>query len=449
MIGGAMDDPAMSIGKSPETGISGRRFPSKLFVEVTTQCNLKCSMCVKQNEDGGVPEGSMSPALFDALAPAFPHLDALVLNGIGESLLHPRLEGFIQKAKKLLPDGAWTGFQSNGILLTEKRALSLVRAGLDRICLSADSISQDTFGKIRQGGEVRDVQRAFAALARAKALCGREDFSTGIEFVLMRDNLSELPDTIRWAARNGANFALITQLLPYDRTLANQTVYDTNTWEAIAVYKQWKTRAEREGLDMHRYVDTFMKHFKDLGEEEIFKLVEQMKKDAGSRGIALHVERLFRRDEEWFSQVGQVFEEVKQIGEEEGISVALPEMAPKNNRRCEFVESGSAFVSWDGKVHPCYFLWHRYRCYVGGWEKQVKPWVYGSLREKDIIEIWNDQNYRSFREKVVRYNFPFCFDCSFALCDYVQGEDFEQDCYIESVPCGACLWCTGLFQCLQ
>src|SRR3972149_727582 len=80
MIGGVMDDPAISIRKSLETGVSGRRYPSKLFVEVTPQCNLRCSMCVKQNEDGGVPEGSMSPAVFDALAPAFPHLDALVLS---------------------------------------------------------------------------------------------------------------------------------------------------------------------------------------------------------------------------------------------------------------------------------------------------------------------------------------------------------------------------------
>ena len=55
---------------------------------------------------------------------------------------------------------------------------------------------------------------------------------------------------------------------------------------------------------------------------------------------------------------------------------------------------------------------------------------------------------RSFRERVLGYRFPFCFDCGFALCDYVAVEDFEQDCHLEQVPCGSCLWCTGLFQCL-
>ena len=126
------------------------------------------------------------------------------------------------------------------------------------------------------------------------------------------------------------------------------------------------------------------------------------------------------------------------------MELTLPGMAPRNTRKCEFVEGDSAFVSWDGNVHPCYFLWHRYACYVGGIEKRVKPWVFGNLRDRDILAIWNDEDSRSFRERVLGYQFPFCFDCGFALCDYVGEEEFEQDCYIERVPCGACLWCTGL-----
>jgi putative metalloenzyme radical SAM/SPASM domain maturase len=444
-----MKEMTTGITAAKENFVSLSNHPSKLFIETTTLCNLRCSMCVKQNSSEGITEGHMSREKFRALEPVFPFLDALVLNGIGEPLLHPLLDDFIRRGKELLKKNAWVGFQSNGILLTEDRALSLLHAGLDRICLSMDSVSQDNFRKIREGGEVRDVQRAFAALSKAKSMCGRKDFSIGIEFVLMRDNLFELPDTIRWAARNGATFALITQLLPYDGTLVNQAAYDTNTHGAISVYQKWKGRAEGDGLDIKRYFETFMKHFKEPDEEKIFMMIEQMKEDALSQDITLHIERLFRRDEAWFAKVGQVFEEVRQIGEEEGILITLPEMAPKNSRKCEFVESNSAFVSWDGKVHPCYFLWHRSRCYVGGWEKQVKPWVFSNLHEKGIIEIWNDQDYRSFRENVLHYHFPFCFDCSFALCDYIQGEDFEQDCYMETVPCGACLWCTGLFQCLQ
>jgi len=422
---------------------------SKLFVEVTTYCNLQCGMCVKQNGIGGIPEGTMSSETFERLAPAFPQLDSLVLNGIGESLLHPHLEMFISRARSLLPENAWVGFQSNGMALTDERAASLVDAGLDRICISLDTVSDDSFRAIRSGGEIGGIVAAFASLNKARARSRRPDLRIGIEFVLMRNNLADLPEAIRWAGRSGARFAIVTQLLPYHKDLVSQAAYDTNTTAAIAIYERFKTKAQQEGLDIRRYLDTITKVGRTQEEERIVDLVEKMRIDAEAQGITLHMDRLLRRDEEWLALAEKVFDEARHAARESGVELTLPGMAPRNTRKCEFVEGNSAFVSWDGSVHPCYFLWHSYNCYVGGIEKKVKPWTFGNLCDRGLLDIWNDAASRSFRERVLGYKFPFCFDCSFALCDYVGDADFEQDCYIEQVPCGACLWCTGLFQCLQ
>ena len=426
-----------------------KEHPSKLFVEVTTRCNLTCGMCVKQNGSGGISEGIMSAYTFEALIPSFLHLDSLVLNGIGEPLLHPQLEMFIARAKSLLPAHAWVGFQSNGMALNDQRASSLVDAGLDLICLSVDTVSADRFRSIRNGGEMQGILAALSSLNKAKARRAGHDLRIGIEFVLMRNNLAELPDVVRWAGRNGASFAIVTQLLPYHKDIVAQAAYDTNTLGAIAIYEHWKEAALHEGVNIRNYFDIFMKSAKTEDDERIVTYVDQMKSDANAQGITLHMERLLQRDDGWYDNASRVFDEARRVAQEENIELTLPGLAPRNTRKCEFVDGNSAFVSWDGDVHPCYFLWHRYACYVGGIEKQVKPWVFGNLRERSIIDIWNDPGARSFRERVLGYNFPFCFDCSFALCDYVGEADFEQDCYIEPVPCGACLWCTGLFQCLQ
>lgn len=423
--------------------------PGKLFVEVTSSCNLRCSMCAKHSADSAITEGTMSRATFAMLEPAFPLLESLVLNGIGEPLLHPYLEEFIRKAKSSMPSGSWVGFQTNGMLLDEARAESLSGAGLDRICLSMDAASDGSFRTIRKGGEIRNIEAAFSALNRAKGRGGRHDLAVGIEFVLRRDNTEELPAAVAWAAKQGAAFVIVTQLLPYSRELVSQTAYDTNTAGAVAIYEDWKDRAAAEGLDIRGYLDIFRKFSRTSDDLKIIRLVDQMRKDAGSQGVALHLERLFSRDETWFRRVDRIFEEVKTIAEEKKIDVILPGTAPRNRRRCDFTEANGAFVSWDGKVHPCYFLWHRCNCYAGGWEKRIKPWVFGSLRENNIIDIWNNRDYASFRKSVLSYNFPFCFDCGFALCDYVADDEFLQDCYVSTVPCGACLWCTGLFHCLQ
>ncbi len=425
------------------------KYPAKLFVEVTTLCNLQCGMCVKQNGTGGIPEGTMSRETFERLAPAFPHLESLVLNGIGEPLLHPHLETFISRARALLPESARVGFQSNGMLLTDERAASLVDAGLGRICISLDTVSDDSFRSIRSGGEMRGIVAAFASLHKAKAGRRGRDLRIGIEFVLMRNNLADLPAAIRWAGRSGASFAIVTQLLPYHQDIAAQTAYDTNTTAAIAVYENWKAKALQEGLDIRGYLATLTKVSRTTAEERIVHFVGQMKNDAEAQGITLHLDRLLRRDEEWFASAEKVFEEARQAAQEAGVELTLPGMAPRNTRKCEFVEGNSAFVSWDGNIHPCYFLWHRYACYVGGIAKRVKPWILGNVRDRDILAIWNDGASRSFRERVLGYQFPFCFDCGFALCDYVSEEEFEQDCYLGQVPCGACLWCTGLFHCLS
>ena len=199
----------------------------------------------------------MSMASFMALAPAFPHLESLVLNGIGEPLLHPLLEEFIKIAKSSMPGGSWVGFQTNGALLTRERAKSLVAAGLDRVCLSIDSVSCETFRTYGKAARWGISKMLFHSLSSAKVLCGKPELEVGIEFVLRRDNYRELPEVLQWAASRGATFAIVTHLLPYDPSHVSQIAYEYNSDAALALYEPWKIMAEQEGVDIQRYFDIF------------------------------------------------------------------------------------------------------------------------------------------------------------------------------------------------
>ncbi len=75
---------------------------------------------------------------FLSLQPAFPHLGTLILKGIGQPPMHPRLEEFIAISRRSLSDFAWVGFQTNRLLLNENHARSRLDSGLFRICLSVD-----------------------------------------------------------------------------------------------------------------------------------------------------------------------------------------------------------------------------------------------------------------------------------------------------------------------
>ena len=426
-----------------------REFPSKLYVETTTRCNLNCFMCVKQQDGGRVCEGDLTTEIFARLDDALPHLDALILNGIGEPLLNPHLESFIRHARQRMPASGWIGFQSNGLLLTNLRAISLVDAGLDRICLSVDAASPATFRRVREGGDLLDMEHAFDALARAKAQCNRPQVQVGIEFVVMRSNLAELPAAIRWAADLGASFAIITHLLPYSDQHALEAVYSSCTAEAIELFDRYRQKAEQLGLDIYRYQEARWKYKRDADEQRIVALVEELRREAEARSLFTDMKKLLQLDPLWTTHVTDVFDEARAAARESGIDLRLPEVTLREKRHCSFVEDGGAFVSWEGKVSPCYFLWHRYSCFASGWKQEVQTRVFGNINEQSLREIWNGPAYRSFREQVIGYDYPTCANCSLAPCDYVQTDNFQQDCHIGDVPCGACLWCMGVFQCLQ
>jgi putative metalloenzyme radical SAM/SPASM domain maturase len=424
-------------------------FPTKLFVETTTRCNLNCFMCVKQNRGSEVSEGDLSPELFAHLEKAFPHTEALILNGIGEPLLNPHLESYIQRAKKLMPSSGWIGFQSNGLLMTHLRAVSLVDAGLDKICISIDAISPEQFESIREGGEVDGVDMALSALKSAKILCNRPEVKVGIEFVAMKRNIRGLPETLEWAARRGASFAIVTHVLPYDELHSHEAMFCNISDQALALYNSWHRKAFMSGIDIKRYYEVRWKYARTQEEQAIVDTVEAMKAEAEQQNIVLDIKKILKVEHQRLDEITEIFSAARDVAEKTGLELRLPEVVLKEQRTCSFVEDGSAFISWNGDVSPCYFLWHHYECFASGWNQMVKPKVFGNLARQGILEIWNNPEFSLFRKGVLAYDYPSCASCGLAPCDYVQTDEFQQDCHIRTVPCGSCLWCMGVFQCLQ
>jgi len=406
-------------------------------------------MCVKQAMGNRLREGDLSMAAFKAIEPALPGAESLVLNGIGEPLLHPRLEEFIQTAKRLMPASSWVGFQTNGLLLDEGRARSLVDAGVDRICLSLDSIHPDTFQRLREGGDVKGMEKAFSALGKARKANPGSILRIGVEFVVMKDNAHQLPDVLRWSAARGATFAIVTNLIAYDEDHVAQAAYDSSTGESLEIFRAWREKADREGLDLTRYSKLLWKGARTPGEQRIVDLVHGMTAEARSRDVFLHVENLLQRDESFAEELAGVFAQAEAVAEEVDLELTLPARAPASDRNCRFMDEGAVFISWDGKVHSCYFLWHTFLCHFPGRRKHVKPRSFGDLREQGLLEIWNSPSYRAFRKEALAKDYPYCSNCNLLPCEYIYSEEFEQDCFASTVPCGDCFWCTGLYQCLS
>jgi len=425
-----------------------RKTPEKLILEPTTRCNFKCDMCVRQSKGCSIAEGDLGNDVFSRCESLFPHLTSVVFTGIGEPLLNKKLENYISRARDLMPEKSFRGFQTNGKLLTKERAISLFRSGLNKTCISVDTVRPGLFDTVRKGGDLSDVDHAFDSLRSARRKVPLAQIRIGIEFVLMKKNMEELPLLVEWAQKRQVDFIIVTHLTAYEKHLENQIVFLNNSFEALALFEIFRKKAIEKDVDIMQYDKILWKFYKSDKDIEIYKLVEALKDEALKQGLYVNLFHLLSEPRGEYDRIRDIFERALGKAKKYGIELILPEIRPKTHRKCSFIEDNSYFVSWDGNVSPCYFLWHRYNVMRMGNVKQVTPVFFGNVLEETPEIIWQSDAFETFRTKVKQYDYPNCHAWCEIRCDYVLDEPFYQDCYINDIPCCDCHWNLGLLNCM-
>lgn len=111
---------------------------------------------------------------------------------------------------------------------------------------------------------------------------------------------------------------------------------------------------------------------------------------------------------------------------------------------CPFVCENNCFIKWNGDVVPCMQLLHSSYSYIFEEKRQIMGKSFGNIEKRGLLDIWNSEEYTSFRELVKNFDFPDC-----TLCDGCDERlKNESDCMYNSFPtCGACLWAQGVGRC--
>jgi MoaA/NifB/PqqE/SkfB family radical SAM enzyme len=116
----------------------------------------------------------------------------------------------------------------------------------------------------------------------------------------------------------------------------------------------------------------------------------------------------------------------------------------QNTDQCPFVERGSLAVRWDGKVSPCLPLLYTHTHFLDERERTSREYFVGDIYQNDLLQIWNDNNYKELRKRLQDFDFSPCAFCN--SCE-MANENLE-DCFGNVQPtCGGCLWARGLIRC--
>jgi tungsten cofactor oxidoreducase radical SAM maturase len=209
----------------------------KVYLEMTTRCNLQCRTCVRNVWDE--PLGDMSEPTFKRVLAGLremPELREVVFGGYGEPFAHPHILDYLQAVKDL---GVKVTISTNGTLLDEGLAERLVDLRVEVVTISLDGARPDTYAGVRRGAELRAVLDNVEILNRIKATEGTSFPRVAIEFVALKRNEEELADLPDLARRLGANRVIVTHVLPHTPEMADQVLYGRDGSRPLPAVSGW------------------------------------------------------------------------------------------------------------------------------------------------------------------------------------------------------------------
>ena len=129
--------------------------PVSITLEPTTSCNLRCPECPSGLRSFTRPTGMLKEGLFRKIIDELEGtLIYLLLYFQGEPYLHPQ---FFELVKYASSKKIYTATSTNAHFLSDEKARLTVESGLDRLIISIDGTSQDTYEAYRKGGKLDKV----------------------------------------------------------------------------------------------------------------------------------------------------------------------------------------------------------------------------------------------------------------------------------------------------
>jgi len=129
--------------------------PISISIEPTTSCNLRCPECPSGLRSFTRPTGMLDAGLFkNTIDQSYRTASYLLLYFQGEPYLHPEFTELVQYAST---KGLYTATSTNAHYLTDENSKKTIESGLDRLIISIDGTTQETYESYRVGGSLDRV----------------------------------------------------------------------------------------------------------------------------------------------------------------------------------------------------------------------------------------------------------------------------------------------------
>src|SRR5260221_1832386 len=177
--------------------------PVSISIEPTTSCNLRCPECPSGLRSFTRPTGMMKKELFESVINQLaPSLSYLIFYFQGEPYLHPHLLEMVRLAsqKKI-----YTATSTNAHFLNDEAARETVESGLDRLIISLDGTTKETYQSYRIGGKLDKVIEGTKNILRWKKELKSKIPHVIFQFLVVRHNEHQIEEVKKLAKELGVD----------------------------------------------------------------------------------------------------------------------------------------------------------------------------------------------------------------------------------------------------
>jgi radical SAM protein with 4Fe4S-binding SPASM domain len=207
--------------------------PMVMEIEPTTSCNLRCPQCPSGLREFSRNTGMLDLTLYKKIIDEIhPELVYLILYFQGEPFLNKQ---FLEFVKYAAAKNIYTATSSNAHYFTDEMARATVESGLDRLIVSLDGITQDTYEKYRIGGNLEKVLEGTKRLVYWKKKLGSKTPHIIWQFIAFKHNEHQIPELEKKAKEIGVDELGIKTAQIYDYQHTDELIPET---EALSRYKK-------------------------------------------------------------------------------------------------------------------------------------------------------------------------------------------------------------------
>ncbi|MDD4870065.1 MAG: SPASM domain-containing protein [Kiritimatiellae bacterium] len=377
--------------------------PWLIRIETTTRCNSKCNHCLHGYSDFGQ---DMSAEVFQKISNSLLKTAKVVdLTGLGESFLAEKLPEFVDAC---LRAGVHLQITTNGLLLKRSGLLPRLVKGKVELRLSLDGATPETFDFVRPNiGFGRMIEIFEYINETAKQIGISKDFHLNINFVVMKQNVADLPELVRLAGRYNVRDILLIPLSSeqnFPRMKDQSLDHSPDLFLEPYMEAVWLARRMKIGLVTPRYFINLLwasggnegkrNHYQrilSVFAEDPGLGVRGMNADFATPDSAKKLRALARRASLMFKMILIYLMRIQLLSlfhVPHSLWRLMSVRSKKLNMKSCTDPLNSTYIAADGSVYAC--------CRMGE--------TLGNLNSQSWEDVWNGPLYRNLRRTMCSWN---------------------------------------------